>query len=144
MNLKRRRELRPLSSEHQQALLVAFQLRHGLSGHSDSAGAPKDLPGLVYFYSKDKRERAETKAVQQEIFFEPDVRAAAEGMIPIKCDRSEHAELFAALLLRRSPAVVVVDADFGPLAAFSGKVAVPKLVRAMREATEGVKGDKGR
>ena len=47
MALKRRRELKPLSSEHQQALLVAFQLRHGLSGHSDSAGAPKDLAGLV-------------------------------------------------------------------------------------------------
>ena len=43
MNLKRRRELKPLSSEHQQALLVAFQLRQGLSGHSESAGAPKDL-----------------------------------------------------------------------------------------------------
>jgi hypothetical protein len=47
MTSKRSRELKPLSSEHQQALLVAFQLRHGLSGHSDSAGAPKDLPGLV-------------------------------------------------------------------------------------------------
>jgi hypothetical protein len=47
MALKRSRELKPLSSEHEQALLVAFQLRHGISGHGDSAGAPKDLPGLV-------------------------------------------------------------------------------------------------
>jgi Hemerythrin HHE cation binding domain len=47
MGLKRSRELKPLSSEHHQALLVAFQLKHGLSGHGDSAGAPKDLPGLV-------------------------------------------------------------------------------------------------
>jgi hypothetical protein len=47
MSGKRTRELRPLSSEHEQALLIAFQLRHGLSGHGDSAGAPKDLPGLV-------------------------------------------------------------------------------------------------
>jgi hypothetical protein len=44
---KRSRELKPLSSEHHQALLVAFQLKKGLAGHGESAGAPKDLPGLV-------------------------------------------------------------------------------------------------
>src|SRR5512138_1761817 len=47
MASKRSRELRPLSSEHHQALLVAFQLKKGLAGHSESAGAPKDLPGLL-------------------------------------------------------------------------------------------------
>jgi hemerythrin HHE cation binding domain-containing protein len=47
MPVKRSSELRPLSSEHHQALLVAFQLKQGLAGHGDSAGAPKDLPGLV-------------------------------------------------------------------------------------------------
>jgi hypothetical protein len=47
MALKRSRELRPLSSEHHQALLVAFQLKKGLAGHGETAGAPKDLAGLV-------------------------------------------------------------------------------------------------
>jgi hemerythrin-like domain-containing protein len=47
MGLKRSRQLKPLSSEHHQALLVAFQLKKGLAGHGDSAGAPKDLPGLL-------------------------------------------------------------------------------------------------
>jgi hemerythrin-like domain-containing protein len=47
MPLKRSRELKPLSSEHHQALLVAFQLKKGLAGHGESAGAPKDLPGLL-------------------------------------------------------------------------------------------------
>ena len=45
--MKRSRELKPLSSEHHQALLVAFQLKQGLAGHAESAGAPKDLPGLL-------------------------------------------------------------------------------------------------
>lgn len=44
---KRSRQLKPLSSEHHQALLVAFQLKKGLAGHADAAGAPKDLPGLI-------------------------------------------------------------------------------------------------
>ncbi len=45
--MKRSRELKPLSSEHHQALLVAFQMKKGLEGHPDAAGAPRDLPGLV-------------------------------------------------------------------------------------------------
>jgi hemerythrin-like domain-containing protein len=45
--MKRSRELRPLSSEHHQALLVAFQMRKSLQGHAEAAGAPRDLPGLV-------------------------------------------------------------------------------------------------
>ena len=47
MPQRRSRELSPLSSEHHQALLIAFQLKKGLAGHSESAGAPKDLPGLL-------------------------------------------------------------------------------------------------
>jgi hypothetical protein len=47
MGLRRSRELKPLSSEHQQALLLAFQLRNGVAGHGDRAGAPRDIDGLV-------------------------------------------------------------------------------------------------
>lgn len=45
--MKRSRELRPLSSGHHQALLVAFQLKKAIAGHAESAGAPKDLDGLA-------------------------------------------------------------------------------------------------
>lgn len=45
--MKRSRELKPLSSDHHQALLVAFQLKKGLAGHAEAAGAPRDLPGLL-------------------------------------------------------------------------------------------------
>ncbi len=47
MGVKRSRQLKPLSSEHHQALLVAFQLKKSIAGHAESAGAPKDLPGLL-------------------------------------------------------------------------------------------------
>ncbi len=47
MPAKRSRELRPLSSEHHQALLVAFQLKKAIAGHAESAGAPRDLDGLL-------------------------------------------------------------------------------------------------
>jgi hemerythrin-like domain-containing protein len=45
--MRRSRQLKPLSSEHHHALLVAFQLKQSLAGHAESAGAPRDLPGLV-------------------------------------------------------------------------------------------------
>jgi len=44
---KRTRELKPLSSEHHQALLVAFQLKRSIAGHAETAGAPRDLDGLL-------------------------------------------------------------------------------------------------
>jgi hemerythrin-like domain-containing protein len=44
---KRSRELRPLSSEHHQALLVAFQLKTAVAGHAETAGAPRDIDGLL-------------------------------------------------------------------------------------------------
>jgi hypothetical protein len=64
MPLKRNRALRPLSSEHHQALLVAFQLKKGLAGHAESAGAPRDLPGLLALARRyeDALLRAHTRA----------------------------------------------------------------------------------
>ena len=47
MPAKRSRELKPLSSEHHQALLVAFQLKKAIAGHAETAGAPRDMDGLV-------------------------------------------------------------------------------------------------
>lgn len=47
MAVKRSRELRPLASEHHQALLVAFQIKKGIAGHAETAGAPRDLDGLA-------------------------------------------------------------------------------------------------
>ena len=46
MVIKRSRQLKPLSSEHHHALLVAFQLKKGLAGQPEAAGAPRDLAGL--------------------------------------------------------------------------------------------------
>jgi len=44
---KRSRELKPLTSEHEQALLLAFQIKKGLAGTPEAAGAPRDVAGLL-------------------------------------------------------------------------------------------------
>jgi hemerythrin-like domain-containing protein len=97
MAQKRSRELRPLSSEHHQALLVAFQLKKGLAGHSESAGAPKDLPGLLALARRfeDSVFIAHTKA-EEELLGEhlagPDMRRLT----------FEHAEMIRLLDLART------------------------------------------
>ena len=88
MPAKRSRELRPLSSEHHQALLVAFQLKQGLAGHGDSAGAPKDLPGLLALTRRyeDALLHTHTKA-------EEDLLGRYLGEEQLKRLRAEHAEM---------------------------------------------------
>jgi hemerythrin-like domain-containing protein len=64
--MKRSKELRPLSSEHHHALLVAFQLKKGIAGHPEAAGAPKDLPGLLALARRfDELHRPHAKAEEE-------------------------------------------------------------------------------
>jgi hemerythrin-like domain-containing protein len=79
MALKRTRQLKPLSSEHHQALLVAFQLKKGIAGHAESAGAPKDLPGLLSLARRfaDAILKAHTRAEEEllgQFLSDPDMR----------------------------------------------------------------------
>ncbi len=64
--MRRSRELKPLSSDHHQALLVAFQLKKGLAGHAESAGAPKDLPGLLGLAKRFEEQILRTHARAEE------------------------------------------------------------------------------
>ncbi len=90
--MKRSRELKPLSSEHHQALLVAFQLKKGLAGHADSAGAPKDLPGLLSLARRfdDQVFRAHVRA-------EEDVLGPRLVEGDLKRLQAEHAEMIGLL-----------------------------------------------
>ncbi len=88
MAIRRSRQLKPLSSEHHHSLLVAFQLKKGLAGHGDSAGAPKDLPGLLALARRF-----------EEGVFSTHIRAEEELLTPHLSEedarrlRFEHAEL---------------------------------------------------
>ncbi len=95
--MRRSRQLKPLSSEHHQALLVAFQLKKGLAGHPESAGAPKDLPGLL----------ALARRFEEQVF-RPHLRAEEDvlGQYLVASDmrrlESEHRELVQFLESARS------------------------------------------
>ena len=86
--MKRSRELKPLSSEHHQALLVAFQLKQGLAGHAESAGAPKDLPGLLTL-----ARRFEEQVLRPHCEAEEDLLGAYLTAGDMSRLRSEHREL---------------------------------------------------
>jgi hemerythrin-like domain-containing protein len=109
--MKRSRELKPLSSEHHQALLVAFQLKKGLAGHAESAGAPKDLPGLLALARRFEEQvlRAHTRAEEEllgEFLTGPDMARL----------RSEHAELSRLLGAARAAKAGDLRAQLGAFA----------------------------
>jgi hypothetical protein len=86
--MKRSRELRPLSSEHHQALLVAFQLKKGLAGHAESAGAPKDVPGLLSLARRFEERLLRTHARAEEELLGTYLPPADTARL-----RAEHAEM---------------------------------------------------
>lgn len=63
----------------------------------------------VYFWSGAEAESAATRALQNEVFFDPDVRRLGRRMIAVKLERARHAEQFTALGLTSTPAVVILD-----------------------------------
>jgi hemerythrin-like domain-containing protein len=97
--MKRSRELRPLSAEHHQALLVAFQLKKSLEGHAEAAGAPKDLPGLLSL-----ARRFEEKVFQPHAAAEEELLGEHLTAADLKRLNREHAELKRLVeLARRAP-----------------------------------------
>jgi hemerythrin-like domain-containing protein len=94
--MKRSRELRPLSAEHHQALLVAFQLKKSLEGHPEAAGAPKDLPGLLSL-----ARRFEEKVFSAHARAEEELLGQHLAPADLKRLRSEHVELHRLVELAR-------------------------------------------
>lgn len=109
--MKRSRELRPLSSEHHQALLVAFQLKKGLAGHGDSAGAPKDLPGLLGLARRFEEQVFRTHARAEEELLGRYLPPADMARL-----RAEHAEMTRLLEEARSARANDVRARLGAFA----------------------------
>jgi hemerythrin-like domain-containing protein len=110
-SMKRSRELKPLSSEHHQALLVAFQLKKGLAGHAESAGAPKDLPGLAGLARRFEEQvfRGHARAEEELLgkYLAPDDMTRL---------RSEHAELHRLVAAARGEGAAELRPNLGAFA----------------------------
>lgn len=96
--MRRSRQLKPLSSEHHHALLVAFQLKQALAGHAESAGAPKDLQGLVALVR-----RFEGQVLRTHTKTEEDVLGAYIMAGDMQRLEAEHAELNRLVEVASSP-----------------------------------------
>lgn len=109
--MKRSRELKPLSSEHHQALLVAFQLKKGLAGHAESAGAPKDLPGLLAHARRFEEQVLRAHAAAEEDLL-------GRFITPADMERlqEEHAEMTRLMKLARNARSADLRAHLGAFA----------------------------
>jgi hypothetical protein len=111
--MKRSRALKPLSSEHHQALLVAFQLKKGLAGHAEAAGAPKDLPGLLALARRFDEQILKAHAKAEEDLLGRFV--AADDMARLRADHAELARLVDAAREAAGPEVRVRLGAFADL-----------------------------
>lgn len=109
--MRRSRALRPLSSEHHQALLVAFQLKKGLAGHPEAAGAPKDLPGLLGL-----AERFDAKLFRTHARAEEEVLGGCLAAADLARLRAEHVELAGHVAAARTAAPAALRAHLGAYA----------------------------
>jgi hypothetical protein len=91
-------------------------------------------PSLVYFWSADDAAKPEAKALQNEVFFDPELRAAVRRGLAVKLERAKYEAAFAAFGLKTTPAVVVVDASFAELDEFEGAIQAKQLVKSVTKA----------
>jgi hemerythrin-like domain-containing protein len=111
MASKRSRELRPLSSEHHQALLIAFQLKKAIAGHAESAGAPRDLDGLSALARRFEESVFLAHITAEEEVLSPHLSPEDQGRL-----REEHRQLKSLLQDAR---VATRDGRRAPLLAFA-------------------------
>jgi hypothetical protein len=109
--MRRSRELKPLSSEHHQALLVAFQLKKGLAGQAETAGAPKDLPGLLAL-----ARRLQDQVLRAHALAEEDLLGRWIPEVDMERLLGEHAEMARLLGLAREARSVDLRAHLGAFA----------------------------
>jgi len=106
----------------------------------DEAALGKVRSGLgtrsafLYFFSADDAGNDDAKALQNEIFFDDKVRASGRELQAIKLDVAAHQSLFESLGCEQTPAVVVVGADFSPVAVFDEKLRAGSIAKAFAAA----------
>lgn len=99
-----------------------------------AAAGTKRSAALVYFYSSEDLAKPEAKALQNEVFFDADVRAAAKPLVAVKLDRAKYDAAFNAFGLTSTPSLVVVDAEFNVIERFEGAVTAKSLAKSLAKA----------
>ena len=69
----------------------------------------RGLPALVYLFDSGPSHRARTLLIQNEVLFDPRVREAAAGAVPVLAPRKDAAKVVPEARLAPGPALVVLD-----------------------------------
>ncbi|MCE9636988.1 MAG: hypothetical protein K8T90_14890 [Planctomycetes bacterium] len=113
---------------------VPPQVKPAALDSAKASAKERGAAAFVYFWSADDAAKPEAKAMQNEMFFDAEVRAAAKELLAVKLERAKYEEAFAALGLKSTPAVAVVDRDFTVLERFEGAVTAKALAKSFAKA----------
>ncbi len=87
---------------------------------------------LVYAYSPEDVDKPEARTIQEDVFFDPEVRFLGAQLGCVRLAWEEHAEKLAALKVKTTPALVVLDRKGKVKKIYEGKVKASKLSRTLR------------
>jgi hypothetical protein len=87
---------------------------------------------LVYVFDAADGEKPEAKALQNETFFDPEVRRLGAQLGAVKLDRAAAGPVLERLGVTATPFVAVLDAKGALKQAFTGKFKASALAKALR------------
>ena len=108
----------------------------GLESAKEEMAAEKK-GALVYVYSAEESEEAETRRVQNEIFFDPMLRHYAGQVARVKADRGKDAAILETLGAKTTPAIAVLKPDGTVSKLFEGKkLKASSIAKALRSVAK--------
>jgi dienelactone hydrolase len=87
---------------------------------------------FVYAYDAADAAKPEAKAIQHEVFFDPEVRRLGAQLVCVRLDRATSADRLAALGISETPALAVLDLKGAPKKVLVGKVKASALAKALK------------
>ena len=87
---------------------------------------------LVYVFDAADSEKPEAKALQNELFFDPEVRRLGAQLAAVKLDRTAAGSALERLGVTATPYVAVLDTKGAVKHAFTGKFKASALAKALR------------
>ena len=95
--------------------------------------------GIEYWYSAEDAENEQARFLQNDVLQDFAVRHFGGQLTAWKLDASEHAETFAALKIKATPAIVVYDKKGKPKKTLTGKIKASSLARALKSVARNKK-----
>jgi hypothetical protein len=111
---------------------LSFEWTEDLPAAIASLAGRKKGGVLVYAYDAADATNPDAKALQHEVFFDPEVRRLGRQLSCVKLDRAKAGDLLEPFGVTTTPAVVVLDVKGAVKKLLTGKIKPSALAKALK------------